>query len=225
MGPSRWLPFYGDHFDTVEINASFYRLPKTETFSAWKEATPPDFLFAVKASRYLTHMRRLRDPEDPLRRILESAQALEEKLGPILFQLPPNWPADLERLAGFLRLLPKDRRFVFEFRHPSWFSGETFSLLERHDAALCIASSPSYPLIEKVTAPFVFIRMHGGRVLYGSRYLPEELSEWAKKIERFVSKGLDCYVYFNNDAFAFAIENARQLREILDSLAKRRAAG
>lgn len=213
---NRRLPFYAESFPTVEINASFYRLPTRETFESWREATPPDFIFAVKASRYLTHMLRLKEAAGPLATLLERALGLEGKLGPILFQLPPQWSADTGRLASFLELLPPEHRYVFEFRHFSWFSAEVIELLRRRGVALCLTSSPSFPLVQEVTAPFVFIRMHGGTVLYGSRYSEDELSEWAAKIRRLWGQGVDCYVYFNNDAQAFAVENARELRGMLE---------
>ncbi len=208
---SKWLGFYAKHFSTVEINNSFYRLPKRETFKSWKDKTPSGFVFAVKASRYITHVKKLKDVDEAWERFFYNALALGEKLGPVLFQFPASWHANAERLAGFLSILPDGYRYAFEFRNESWFNDGIYSLLEKKKAALAIADSPQWPLVLETTAPFTFIRMHGGRILYASDYSAKELSEWAQKVAGYLNRRLDVYVYFNNDAHGYAVKNARQL--------------
>lgn len=211
----RWLEFYAKHFSSVEINNSFYRLPTRATFEAWEEKTPDGFLFSVKASRYLTHVKKLKEPEKPWERFIQSAEGLKEKLGPLLFQFPERWRVNLERLEYFVSLLPGTHRYVFEFRHPSWFSEEVYALLAQKGAALCIADSALWPRVFKITAPFTFIRMHGGRELYASEYSEAELNFWAEKIAGFLDRRLDVFVYFNNDAHGFAVKNAMELKRLL----------
>lgn len=215
LAGKHWLSHYSRAFPTVEINATFYRLPKTETVTGWREQTPEGFLFAVKASRYITHILRLGGAADAWHTFAERIGPLEDKLGPLLFQLPPQMAADPERLKQFLALLPRGGRYTLEFRHQSWFDATIYRILERNSVALCLSSSPTYPLVDRVTAHFVFVRMHGGQVLYGSRYSTGELCRWADRLAEYADGGLDCYVYFNNDAFAFAVENARELTELL----------
>lgn len=210
------LIFYTQHFSTIELNASFYRLPQKSTFAKWRASTPKDFTFAIKASRFLTHVKKLNEPEEPWKALFERAKALAEKLGPVLFQFPPNWRQNLERLDKFLKILPEGQEYAFEFRHPSWFNQSTYQLLRsKRTAALCIADSPRYPCFFEITAPFTFIRMHGGQELYGSKYSDRELEKLAQKIRQYQKEGLKIYVYFNNDAYGYAIENALRLREIL----------
>ena len=208
------LSFYAHEFDTVEINYSFYRLPTLENFVAWRDQTPKDFVFAVKASRYLTHMKKLKDAAPALEKLFSRAEGLEEKLGPILFQFPAKWPLHLDRLVPFLELLPPGRRYAFEFRDSTWFAPETFRALEAHDAGLCIADrgGQSGPL--QVTSDFVYVRMHAGRDVSGC-YSGTELQRWADRVEEWTGRGLDVYLYFNNDWNGFAVMNARQLLENL----------
>jgi uncharacterized protein YecE (DUF72 family) len=210
-----YLEFYADKFTTVELNNSFYRLPSAKTFESWRERTPKGFVFSVKASRYITHVRKLKEAAEAWGRFYANARSLGEKLGPVLFQLPPNWGVDVNRLASFLQLLPEGLRAVFEFRHPSWFDPTVYDLLSRQGAGLCQARSAQWPSTNIVTAAFVFIRMHGSRPTYGSLYSIEELKKEAERINGYLENGLDVYVYFNNDAQAFAVDNARELREIL----------
>lgn len=215
LGTGEWLSFYAEHFDTVEINNSFYRLPPRETFVSWRESTPRGFTFAVKANRFITHVKRLKDPREPLARFLRSASALEGKLGPILFQLPPRWKAAPERLRDFVRSLPPGHRYAFEFRDPSWFVPEIYRILAEANCALCAASSPSFPEVRRATADFAFLRFHGGKVLYGSKYSREELAEWASYARRLLREGRDVYAYFNNDAYGYALEDARLFLRLL----------
>ncbi|MFQ6058159.1 MAG: DUF72 domain-containing protein [Anaerolineae bacterium] len=216
LATSMWLPYYTRHFPTVEVNNSFYRLPSETAFRAWGEAVPPRFRFAVKANRYLTHMKKLRDVAEPLERFLGRARLLGEKLGPILYQLPPNWNCNLPRLREFLALLPEDLQHVFEFRNTTWLSEEVFAALEAHGVAFCVISLPDFPCPVRATAPLVYVRMHGSGLVYGGCYSEEELQGWAGEIRRFLAEGHEVYVYFNNDAFGYAVQNARRLRELLE---------
>lgn len=208
-----WLEYYAAQFDTVEINASFYYLPSSATFAAWHERVPDSFLFAVKAPRQITHWRRLRNSEEALEVFFDRAGKLEEKLGPILFQLPPRFPADVELLEGFVNLLPRQHRYSFEFRDPSWLNEDIYSVLNSADIALCRSSSSSFPDADVVTASFVYLRMHGGH--YDTSYSEDELRYWADRIHDWQGRGLDVYVYFNNDANAYAIANALTLAQSL----------
>lgn len=207
------LDFYSRHFDTVEINASFYRLPSEAVFRSWRQTVPPDFTFAVKASRYLTHLKRLIDPKEPLRVLLARARTLGKKLGPVLFQLPPNWKANPDRLAGLLRLLPRTRRFVFEFRDPRWFTSEVEELLRKQEAGFCIFHMVGLDCPHWITAPFVYLRFHGTSGKYGGSYPPRELDRWAKRIDGWLELGLDVYAYFNNDVSGHAVANAGELAQ------------
>lgn len=213
LSGERLLSFYAADFDTVEVNYSFYRLPPPEVFAAWREATPPGFLFAVKASRYLTHMKKLRDAADPLERLLRGAVVLGPKLGPILFQFPHTWPRDLDRLRSFLPLLPEGHRYAFEFRHETWLDPQVYTALSVRGCALCIADSPTFPQERRVTAGFTYVRLHAGH--HSPRYSDEELAEWADWTGERLWEGIDVYGYFNNDVGGFAVENARRLRELL----------
>jgi len=213
---SKWLGFFSHHFDTVEINNSFYRLPPRETFEHWAAATGSGFIFAVKASRYLTHIKRLKEPEQPLENVLTNSSGLGEKRGPILYQFPPRWSMDLARLDSFLKLLPRDARHAFEFRSDAWQNDQVFSLLRQYDAAYCIMDSPGLPLHVQTTADFTYIRMHSGTG-GDSNYTDAELAQWAERIEKRLGKG-DVYIYFNNDPQAFAVSNAQTLLKMLGSI-------
>lgn len=210
-----WLGFYARHFDTVEVNYSFYRLPERETFEKWASETPDDFTFAVKASRYLTHQKKLNEPEEPAARMISHAEGLGRKLGPILCQLPPRWKVNVPRLAHFLSILPTTHRYVMEFRDPSWYTDEVYDLLREHGVALCIMSAPDLPRIVKATAPFVYIRMHNGGAETEGNYQDPQLEWWADQVKSFLESG-DVYVYFNNDYKGFAVRNARTLERMVD---------
>ncbi len=213
----RQLPFYAQHFSTTEVNFSFYRLPERSVFETWREQTPPDFLFAVKGSRYLTHLKKLKEPAEPLSRLMERASGLQEKLGPILFQFPPQWAIDVDRLQNFLKLLQAypQQRYTFEFRHPSWLTSRVCELLESAGAALCLPVSPTVPLSIRLTAPWTYMRMHAGQ--WGVGYGDEELLIWAERIRSFRDRGADVYVYFNNDPDGNAIRDSQRLRALLES--------
>jgi uncharacterized protein YecE (DUF72 family) len=209
------LKYYSKFFNTVELNNPFYHLPRESAFLSWYKKTPKDFLFVVKVSRFISHVKYLKDCKDPWIIFYERAKLLKEKLGPFLIQLPPNWKKDLKRLKEFIKVLkeisPKER-FAFEFRHRSWFEKEVFDFFRKYkNISLCQADSPGWPLTFEITNSFVYIRMHGGKILYGSKYSSQELKEWAKRIKNYLKKKLDVYCYFNNDAHGFAVENAKEL--------------
>jgi len=212
------LEFFSDYFGTVEINNSFYQLPKNQTFINWRKRTPKDFVFAIKISRFITHIKRLNDCERAWKTFLKRAVNLGPKLGPFLFQLPPNWKSDKERLENFIKIIEKNNsnlKFAFEFRHPSWFSSDTYSLFKYYkNLAFSINDSPSWPSVGKVIGGFVYIRMHGKKRLYSSNYSKKELEELGVKIKKYLKRGLDVYCYFNNDANGFAVKNAKQLISI-----------
>jgi uncharacterized protein YecE (DUF72 family) len=208
----RWLEFYAEHFDTVELNASFYRLPRPQTFENWRKRTPDNFLWAVKASRYITHVKRLREAAEPLDRLHSSVEALEEKLGPILVQLPPNLVFDEGVFYEFCQHLKKDRLYALEVRHPSWAHQKAIDMLRDHNIALCVSDTAGrYPYIEEDTAAFSYIRLHGSQKLYASEYSEVELQAYARKI-RDLAK--DTYLYFDNDYHGYAVKNARRMKGI-----------
>ncbi len=209
------LPFYARQFDTVEINFSYYRLPDRASFERWREQTPAGFRFAVKASRYLTHMKKLKDPEEPLRRLMASAEGLEEKLGPVLFQFPRWWSRNEARLQAFLEALESHpgHRWAFEFRHTSWLVDEVFALLERHDAALVLPVGWGIPLALRRPASWTYIRFHGGEP--GPGFADDELRPWAERIRSHLAAGADVYAFFNNDVEGHAVRDAQRLREML----------
>jgi len=212
---ARWFDFYAQHFGTVEVNNTFYRLPQAETFEAWREQAPAGFVYTVKASRYITHLKKLKDAAEPLARFLERARHLGGHLGPVLYQLPPNWNRNLERLGAFLELLPADLLHVFEFRHPSWFAEETFALLEQHGVGFAITDLPGLDGPVRATGRLAYLRFHGPERPYEGSYSDEELRQWAGRIGRFLRSGQPTYVYFNNDAHGYAPRNALRLRELM----------
>lgn len=211
---SRWLEFYASRFDTVEINNSFYRLPEASVFASWRRRVPPRFVFAVKASRYLTHMKKLKDPAEPLKRFFSRAQQLGPKLGPVLYQLPPRWPVNVDRLRTFLEHLPPRRQHAIEFREPSWYCDEVFALLEQHRVALCLHDMPGSASRRLAVGPFVYVRFHGV-TRYGGRYDDETLESWAEWLAPRAREGMRVYAYFNNDAGGHAPRDAVRLREAI----------
>ena len=210
--PAQWLEYYAQRFDTVEINNSFYRLPEETTFAAWKRRAPPGFLYAVKASRFLTHMKKLKDPEEPIERFFTRAKHLGNALGPVLFQLPPRWPANVERLKIFLQALPKRWRHAIEFRDPSWYSDEVFALLDRYRVALCLHDMQGSASERRAIGPFVYARFHG-TTKYGGRYDDQTLESWAEWLVARAREGSPVYAYFNNDVGGHAPRDAARLRE------------
>ncbi|HEY3972558.1 MAG TPA: DUF72 domain-containing protein [Candidatus Sulfotelmatobacter sp.] len=213
---SAMLEFYTRHFDTVELNNSFYRLPTAAAFEAWREATPENFLFAVKASRFITHNKKLKDPENALDNLLPRAAHLGHKLGPILFQLPPKWRINPERLQNLLAILPTDLRYAFEFREASWITEEIFSTLGKFNAALCIYQLAGYQSPLAITADFTYVRLHGPESgKYQGSYSEQQLSQWARQIEAWAKELRAVYFYFDNDQAGFAAANAMRLREMV----------
>ena len=209
---SRWFEHYARTFDTVEINYTFYRLPEATAFDQWREQAPPNFLYAVKASRFLTHRKKLSDPEEPLERLMTRAEHLGKHLGPILYQFPPRWKRNLEKLRRFCELLPRSSTHVFEFRDPDWLADETFDLMRQFGVSLCV-----HDRIENhtrlATGPIVYIRFHGGPQP-GGGYPHDHLARWAEWL-REAAHERPLYIYFNNDWDGHAIHNALALRELL----------
>jgi uncharacterized protein YecE (DUF72 family) len=212
----RWLEHYATLFDTVEVNATFYRLPNRDTVAAWVEGTPTGFIFAVKASRYLTHIKRLRDLGGGLERFYARIEPLVDspKLGPVLWQLPENFHRDDERLAGALERLPPGRH-CFEFRHESWFQRDVYALLREHSAALVVGDTPTRPFqAHELTTDWTFVRFHHGSRGRRGNYSARELEEWAGRLAGWRARA-DVYAYFNNDWEGFAVRNALALRDLL----------
>ena len=209
------LRFYAERFDTVEVNGTFYRLIEVETLCRWREATPEGFVFACKGSRYLTHMKRLKDPAQGVGRFFERVEALEDKLGPIVFQLPGRFKPDRARLANFIEALPAGHRYAFEFRDAAWFEAEILETLAARNVALCLYEFAGQEAPLEVTADFVYIRLHGPEGPYQGSYDDQALRTWADRIAGWARSGLDVYCYFDNDDRAFAPNNALRLKEFL----------
>jgi len=213
-----WLTHYASFFNSLELNVTFYRLPKPSTFEKWNLETPPGFVFALKGSRFITHIKRLRDPEEPLERFFAAALKLQEKLGAVLWQLPPGFKRDSQRLRLFLNHLKNyPVRNTIEFREESWLDDEAVSLCREHNIAICMADWPQFlkggaPL----TSDFVYIRRHGRSGDYATGYNNEELAFDAELIRGYLKGGRDVFIYFNNDADGYAPKNASFLREMLD---------
>ena len=211
------LDAYVGRFGTVEVNNTFYRWPKDEVFAAWRERVPADFLVSIKASRGLTQFRKLNDPGPWLERMEGGLRNLGKKLGVVLYQLPPHFPCNLDRLASFLPQAPRWARIAFEFRHPSWDREEVYALLERHRAAYCVMSGPNVPCVLRATAPFVFVRLHGpdDDRMYAGSYSDDSLRWWADRFREWQGQGRDVFAYFNNDGFGNAVRNAETLKGML----------
>lgn len=212
---AQWLEHYALAFDSVELNNSFYRLPSADAFAAWARRVPAGFRFAVKASRYLTHLRRLREPEEPLRRLWSAASALGDRLGPVLYQLPPRWGRDRPRLEAFLAALPGGRLQAVEFRDPTWYHAEIDHLLADRGIARCIHDMPGSRSPLEPVGPFVYLRLHGAGERYGGRYPDAELERWADRLRGWAELGHDAYVYLNNDVGGHAPRDADRLRRNL----------
>lgn len=211
---SKWLEFYIQNFNTVELNNTFYRLPDEKVFKSWYERSPKNFIFAVKVNRYITGIKRLKDIDSSLTLFLKRVEILKEKLGPLLFQFPPNFKINLSRLENLLKLLPKSFLYSFEFRHPSWYDEKIYQILEKNNVSFCIADWP-IDIIPKVTSNFLYIRRHGANSKtgpYGGDYTKSQLKNDAEYIKK---NNKDTYVYFNNDANAYAVKNAKELIQFL----------
>lgn len=216
------LKYYSSHFKTTEINYSFYHLPKSSTYQNWYSQTPPDFIFSVKVSRFITHIKRIKGVKKAWRIFIDNAVGLKEKLGPILFQFPPSFkatPENIKRLDEFLKFISENSfsnsskfaRYAFEFRDKTFCAQKIYDLLKKYNAAWVIADSSKYPKAEVVSADFVYVRMHGPAAIFGSKYQKKQIKELAGKIKKWLLQGLDIFVYFNNDAYGYAVENAKEL--------------
>ncbi len=213
---AKWLEFYARHFSTLELNNSFYRLPSEEAFDRWYGASPPDFTFAVKVSRFITHIKRLKDCDEALDNFMSRCQLLKEKLGPLLYQLPPGLHRDDGVLAAFLEKLPRKLKHVIEFRHESWLVEEVYALLRRYHVGFCVFDMPGLTAPLLATADFAYIRFHGRDSLYSSCYTDEELADWAGRIRNLATNLESAYIYFNNDIEGYALKNAVTIRDYLE---------
>ncbi|MBC7235733.1 MAG: DUF72 domain-containing protein [Chloroflexi bacterium] len=211
------LAYYARHLRTVEINNTFYRLPAQETLARWHKTVPEGFLFAVKASRYITHMKKLGDPA-PALVLLDRVSTLGDALGPILFQLPPHWHGDARRLCAFLQTLPAGYRYAFEFRDASWYTEEIYAVLQDHGAAFCIHDYHGVESPQKVVGDWVYVRLHGPWGAYEGEYTVQQLASWAEALLAWAKQGKECYLYFNNDMAGYAAQEAQKLQAMTTNL-------
>lgn len=209
------LAYYYERFDTVELNNTFYRLPKQPALENWRESTPPHFHFAAKGSRFITHMKKLKDPESAITKYFDAIDVLQQKLGPILFQLPPNWEVDTERFEHFLNALPKHHRYAFEFRNPTWDTPAIYDLLSRRRAGYCMFDLAGYQSPLHISSDLVYIRLHGPGGKYQGSYSDDSLRKWAARIRKWRAEQHSVYVYFDNDQAGYAAFNALRLKELL----------
>ncbi len=219
LAQKKWLEYYAGHFNSLELNVTFYRLPAEKTFSGWQARTPADFTFVIKGSRYITHIKRLRDCSQALSLFFSRAAELKSKLRCLLWQLPPSFSADPERLASFIEILSRkygNYFHCFEFRHPSWFNDEIYDILRDHNTGLCVADSSRFPCADQITASFVYLRFHGSQDLYNSCYSDRQLKKWIDKISDWSDNIQNLFVFFNNDQKAYAVKNGLRFRQLLD---------
>lgn len=210
------LQYYHGIFDTVELNNSFYRQPAAGNFENWKNSVPDNFVYAVKANRFFTHLKKFNVTKNEILEFLDNSAHLDEKLGPVLFQLPPSWNINLERLAHFLTLLPKHYRYTFEFRNHSWYGDELYELLKSHNCAFCIYELAGHLSPLPVTADFVYVRLHGPGDKYQGSYSEQDLLKWAKFAAEWQQQGHDVFIYFDNDQAGYAAFNAQRLKEMVE---------
>jgi uncharacterized protein YecE (DUF72 family) len=210
------LPYYLQRFHTVEINNTFYHLPAISTFEGWRGAAPKGFVFSVKASRYITHMKKLKDPQKSTSEFFHRIRALGRTLGPVLFQLPPRWKFNSERLSDFLRNLSREFRYAFEFRDRTWINKQSYDLLSRHNVAFCIYELDGYLSPKVITSDFIYIRLHGPNGPYQGNYSKTALSQWASDISHWKKQGYRVFCYFDNDQAGYAANNAMSLCAMLD---------
>lgn len=213
--PRDFMKFFLEYFRTVELNNPFYHLPPRKNFEGWRNQTPADFIFAVKASRYITHQKKLLEAREPLNLFLSHADGLEEKLGPVLFQLPPGWKVNIERFEAFLKMLPEGYRFTFEFRNPTWYIPEVYELLRAYNAGFCIYHLAGHLSPVETTSDFVYIRLHGPGGKYQGSYSDKDLAGWGEKIKTWSGQGKDVFCYFDNDQAGYAAFNAQKLEELI----------
>lgn len=210
-----FLDYYIKYFDTVEINNSFYQMPSAKTLKDWKDTVLRNFIFSIKASRYITHMKKLKDSRQPVERFIDAARHLGEKLGPILFQLPPHWRCNTERLKSFLNSLPTGYRYTMEFRDETWFNDEVYKLLRDNNVAFCIYHLEGRLSPKEITANFVYVRLHGPGGAYEGSYDKKTLTGWAGRLSAWAKKGLQAYCYFDNDQAGYAAKDAARLKEMV----------
>jgi len=215
LSQTRWFEYYASVFDTVELNSTFYRLPERAVFAGWARRAPADFEFSVKASRFLTHMKKLKNPHEPIARLFSRMRALGPHLGPVLYQLPPGWKVDRDRFGDFVAALPRDARHVVEFREPTWYDARIETLMMSHGVALCLHDMTGSATGPKAIGPFVYVRFHGASTKYGGSYDDEHLQRWADWLAGRHAEGCDVYAYFNNDVGGHAPRNALTLRRML----------
>ncbi|RAV99973.1 DUF72 domain-containing protein [Pseudochryseolinea flava] len=214
--PSDQFSLYKEHFNAVEINNSFYRLPSLNVFKKWHAESPEKFLFVVKANRFITHNKKLKDPEESIKRFFDNVKFLRKKLGPILFQLPPSWKKNVVRIESFLEALPKRYRYVFEFRNSTWYDEDIIQALRRHRSAFCIYELAGHLSPVFITADFVYVRLHGpGAGKYQGSYTDKQLAEWSKQCEEWKREGLDVFIFFDNDEKGYAAFNAKAFQKIV----------
>ena len=211
----KWLDYYSRHFNTVEINNTFYHLPKATTMVNWHDRAPAGFVYAVKASRYITHVKKLNDPAESIQKFFELVDLLRRRLGPILYQLPPSQHKDLDKLDAFIECLPKRNHAVFEFRHRSWYERDTFDLLSKRRVALCVHDLPGSASPRLVTGEMAYVRLHGTSGRYAGSYPDAMLAEWAQWLRDQTKTVRAVYAYFNNDLEGHAINNAKMLKRLL----------
>jgi uncharacterized protein YecE (DUF72 family) len=213
-----WLDYYSKRYDSVEINNTFYRLPKKHTFKNWADSTPENFIFSIKASRYITHLKKFKECGDAINKLIEHASQLKEKLGIFLFQMPASQIKDTDKLESFIKQLPDKYKYAFEFRHDSWFDDKVFGILDKNNCGVVINSSPSFPFYDIATGGICYIRMHGSTKLYSSKYSDKELIKFASIIIKYHDKGFYSFIYFNNDICGYAVENARAMQKLINEL-------
>lgn len=215
---SEWLAYYVERFDTVELNASFYRLPRAEAFAAWGRRVPDGFRFAVKASRYLTHVKRLKDPDEPLDRFWTRVRRLGDRCGPVLYQLPPHWRPDWQRLDAFLAAIPRGPWQAIEIRDARWYGEELERRLEAAGVTLCLHDMEGSAWSGEPIGPFGYVRFHGAGAKYGGRYPDDILRGWADRLATWARRGQSVWVYFNNDIGGHAPRDATRLRGFVEEL-------
>lgn len=212
-----YFNYYKDRFQTVELNNSFYKLPSTKTYQNWKDQAPSGFVFSVKGSRFLTHTKKLKPPiKENINRFMERVEVLKSKLGPILFQMPPAFKKNTERLQAFLDQLPKVHRYAFEFRNHDWYSDDIYETLKKYHAAFCIYELGGHQSPQEITANFVYLRLHGPADKYQGSYSDDTLNRWAKRFHQWKENGKDVYCYFDNDEQGYAAQNALRISELME---------
>ncbi len=211
------LKFYSEYLKAVEINNSFYRLPDEKTLKAWTRIVPSDFVFTMKGSRFITHMKKLKDPQTTTPKFLKAAKLLGDGLGPLLFQLPPRWHINTDRLQEFISSLPDEFRYAFEFRDTTWFDDSIYEILSTHQAAFCIYDLAGTLSPKEVTADFVYVRLHGPDGAYQGTYDKKTLAGWAGAFSTWKQQGREIFCFFDNDQAGYAVQNALTLQDMMDS--------